>query len=95
MTALSGKPAARQAKDEAALPVEAVATTLAFCASARLRTTALARSLVEADGLRPSSLTSNRFTPAAWASRGASYRGVQPTCGVASRPGPIRGKAAL
>ncbi len=67
-----GRPtlAAAPASDVAALPVEAQATTRARRARARVTPTALARSLKDAVGFRPSSLTSRRRTPAHRASGG-------------------------
>ena len=60
-----GRPtlAAAPASDVAALPVEAQATTLARRERARATPTALARSLKEAVGFLPSSLTRRRRTP--------------------------------
>ena len=70
--------AAAPARDVAALPVEAQATTFARRERARATPTALARSLKEAVGFRPSSFTSSRRTPAHSARRGVSRIGVQP-----------------
>ena len=70
--------AAAPASDVAALPVEAQATTFARRERARATPTALARSLKEAVGFRPSSFTSSRRTPAHSARRGVSRIGVQP-----------------
>ena len=55
ITVFMSRLAVRQAREEAALPVEAVVITFSFSSSARAVTTALARSLKEALGLRPSS----------------------------------------
>ena len=79
ITARSPRPAAAPASDDAALPVDAQATTRARRATARATPTALARSLKEAVGLRPSSLTSSVCRPAQSARREASVMGVQPT----------------
>src|SRR5690349_18104332 len=79
MTARRPREAAAPAREEAALPVEAQATTRARRAAARDTPTALARSLKDAVGLRPSSLTSSSRTPAQAASLGADRMGVQPT----------------
>src|SRR5208283_1188909 len=72
--------AANPAREEAALPVEAQAICAAFFSTAFTTPTALARSLKDAVGLRPSSLTQQRATPNSPARRGVSYKGVQPTC---------------
>ena len=53
----------RQASEEAALPVEAQVITFSLISSARAVTTALALSLKEALGLRPSSLIYRLGTP--------------------------------
>ena len=71
--------AAIPANAAAALPVLAVVTTSAFCSKALVTAIAEARSLSEAVGWRPSSLTSTLPTPAAAAKRGAWYIGVPPT----------------
>ena len=71
--------AAAPASDEAAFPVDAQATTLALRARARATPTALARSLNDAVGFRPSSFRRSPATPAHCASRGASVMGVHPT----------------
>ena len=57
MTGGRAAPAIMQAKEAAALPAEAAATTRSPVSQARAATMALARSLREAEGLRPSSLT--------------------------------------
>src|SRR5687768_14320780 len=79
MTAVRPTAAAAPASDEAALPVDAQATTRARAAMARVTPTALARSLNDAVGFRPSSLTRSDPTPAHAARRGALVTGVQPT----------------
>src|SRR5687768_4673654 len=79
MTACRPTLAAAPASEEAALPVDAQATTRARAAMARVTPTTLARSLKDAVGLRPSSLTRSVRTPAQAASRGAVVIGVQPT----------------
>ena len=66
------------ASDVAALPVEAQATTLARRERARATPTTLARSLKDAVGFRPSSLTSSVRTPVHSARRGVARIGVQP-----------------
>ena len=70
--------AAAPASEVAALPVEAQATTFARRERARATPTALARSLNDAVGLRPSSLTSSLRTPGPRARRGVSTIGVHP-----------------
>jgi hypothetical protein len=72
--------AAKPAKEDAALPVEAQVIRDAFFSNAFTTPIALARSLNDAVGLRPSSLTQQRATPNSTATLGASYSGVQPTC---------------
>src|SRR3990172_53779 len=62
-----------------AFPVDAAATVFTPCSSARATTTALARSLNDAVGLRPSSFTYTCLSPSPDASRSARYIGVQPT----------------
>src|SRR5687768_4542070 len=79
MTAWSPTLAAAPARDEAALPVEAQATTRARAARARVTPTTLARSLNDAVGFRPSSLTSSVRTPIQEARRGTLVTGVHPT----------------
>ena len=64
-----------------------------IAAPALATTTELARSLNEAVGLTPSSLSQNAFNPS-WALRaGRVYRGVQPTArsGVPKEPGSSTG----
>ena len=68
------------ASDDAALPVEAQAIVLNPNSSAFITPTELARSLNEFVGLRPSSFKNNFKIPMAFARRGTSYTGVQPTC---------------
>src|SRR5688572_20679708 len=79
MTARIPTLAAAPASDEAALPVDAQATTRARAARARVTPTTLALSLKDAVGLRPSSLSSSVRTPIHEASRGALVIGVHPT----------------
>ncbi len=62
-----------------ALPVEAAATVVTPISNARATTTAEARSLNDAVGLRPSSLTKTLRRPSSAASLSARYIGVQPT----------------
>ena len=78
MTQVRPTLAAAPASEEAALPVEAQATTRARRASARATPTTLARSLKEAVGLRPSSFRTSERTPAQSARRRESRSGVQP-----------------
>jgi hypothetical protein len=68
------------------LPVDAQATTLAPRASARVTPIALARSLNEPVGLRPSSFTRSARSPAQCASSGASTSGVPPGTSAGLRP---------
>src|ERR1035441_3221535 len=79
---VAGIPAAAEnpAREEAALPVEAQVIRDAFFSNAFTTPIALARSLNEAVGLRPSSFTQQRATPNSPATLGASYNGVHPTC---------------
>ncbi len=70
--------AAMQAIELPALPVEAPATTSAPSSRARVTATALARSLNEALGFRPSSLSSRFSSPAVRPSRLARNSGVAP-----------------
>ena len=79
--------AARQASEEPALPVLAVATTAAPVSRARDRTTALARSLNEALGLTVSSFRNRWFSPARRPSRSTRYSGVAPTHRGEAGPG--------
>jgi len=85
MTALSPTLAAAPASDEAALPVEAQATTRARRASARATPTTLARSLNEPVGLRLSSFSRSDRTPTQSARRADSRIGVQPTTAAGRR----------
>ena len=79
--------AASTAVAEAALPVEAPVTSVRPISRARCSATALARSLNEALGLRPSSLSSSGCSsPSSRPSRGAATSGVPPTGGPSSRP---------
>ena len=77
----AGRPAsaAWPARLLAALPVEAQAIVFAPTCNAWATPTELARSLNEAVGLRPSSLSRICWTPRWRASRGESTSGVQPT----------------
>ena len=88
MTARRPRPAAAPASEEAALPVEAQATTRARRAAARATPIALARSLNEAVGLRPSSLSEQRAHAGPLGqARARAAIGVQPT-GAGGRGAP-------
>ena len=73
------------------MPVEAQVMLSAPFSSALTTPIALARSLKEAVGLRPSSFTNRRATPNSGASRTASYKGVHPTCKCWIREGSSTG----
>src|SRR5512140_1466291 len=81
------------AKAAPAFPVEAVTMISALISLARATTMALARSLNEAVGFRPSSLTHKWSRPSSWASTDGVYKGVQPAerKGVPSPPGSVTG----
>ena len=73
--------AASMAVAEAALPVEALVTRSRPISRARTKAMALARSLNEALGFRPSSLMNRERSPSGAASRSARNNGVQPIGG--------------
>ena len=79
MNAFIPASAAKPASDEAALPVEEQVISFRPSHRARVTPTELARSLKEAVGLRPSSLTKKAPRPSSFASAGASTTGVKPT----------------
>src|SRR5271166_3707141 len=85
---VAGIPAAAEnpASEDAALPVDAQVIRDAWFSKAFTTPIALARSLNDAVGLRPSSFIQQRATPNSAATLGASYNGVQPTwrCGISA-----------
>ncbi len=78
MTARIPAAAAPKAVDTAALPVEAVVMVSAPRRSPPSITSAVARSLLDAVGLRVSSLTHRCGVPIAFLRAGAGSRGVPP-----------------